>query len=71
MSFKDDLKHNLGPGFNWPGAIVGALVALVLSVLADELFNVSSSGVGFVIGAGFSLVCITIGRRVVKRRAKP
>lgn len=69
MSLKDDLKYNLGRGFNWPGAIVGAVVALVLALTVDHFWHVSNGAAGFWIGAGFSLVCINVGRRVVKRRA--
>lgn len=65
------VKRSLGREFNWPGAIVGAVVALVLSIFLDHLFNVSDGGVGFILGVGSSLVFITLGRKLVKRRAKP
>lgn len=64
------VKRSLGREFNWPGAAVGSIVALVLSILLDTFSSVTDGRTGFWIGAGLALVCVNVGRRVVKFRAK-
>jgi hypothetical protein len=55
-------------GYNWLGALVGLLVAFIVSIGIDLLFDPSGAP-AFAIGVGSGLVFVNLGRKLVKRRA--